>query len=568
MSEMTTKKLDIQMIAVDKIVPNPWNPNEMSDEAFLEYTAEVERLGGLPKPVVVRRLRNKYQIVDGEHAWRAACEVGFTEVPCEVVEFDDFEAMRQTHCRNRGGKDNPLKLGEMLARMRKERKLSIRKLASEMELADGTVRNHLDYVRAFNLRVAHAPESARDDIETLKHRQVRQYLELPSEIGDKWLDAGADTIDLDFVCKNFVYEAGNMIVAAGLADTLEATTWGFSKSFETALELSRWREEHSAIRNINAYLPPLTKSDLPAWLLDELPCVTSNGSTRACISPKEWASILKNASAHSTSNADKRLAVQSGVRQILRKKKVDPAEVYGPQTAELLQWLEEEAPDFIREADWLNLEEQYHLATLKTDATVEATLRAKELACQVLHEQRADGKPRRRGTSELDAIRRVFFACLHRVQGEEALAQEDGLFADPDMLQETVLATLTETEIIREGVINGRPAAEVLTERLDALEWPEFFLLATSVLHTDALDIAARRWLEAMDGHELQDVETEQQEEAEDDDNDDDHADVYDEGDVESEEYEEEENEEDDQEGYEEEQDEEVDHDDEEQQDD
>src|SRR5690606_29130015 len=97
-----------QTIAPAAIKPNDYNPNRMTDDEFAELVAEVRHLGRLPKPVVVRPNGDGYVIVDGEHGWRAAQEVGLPEITCEVIEVDDFEAMRQTYKRNQHGQHNPV----------------------------------------------------------------------------------------------------------------------------------------------------------------------------------------------------------------------------------------------------------------------------------------------------------------------------------------------------------------------------------------------------------------------------------------------------------------------------
>jgi ParB-like chromosome segregation protein Spo0J len=125
MSEATHRKTDtdsqLQSIPISDLVPNKYNPNRMSEEEFAEYVAEVEHLGHLSKPIFVRRLKDgKLEIIDGEHGWRAAKKLGFEELLCEVLEdADDFEAMRQTFKRNRGGRDNPVLLGRMFQEMLK-----------------------------------------------------------------------------------------------------------------------------------------------------------------------------------------------------------------------------------------------------------------------------------------------------------------------------------------------------------------------------------------------------------------------------------------------------------------
>ena len=44
----------IEFLPTERLSPNNFNPNHMSDEAFAELVAEVRHLGRLPKPVVVR----------------------------------------------------------------------------------------------------------------------------------------------------------------------------------------------------------------------------------------------------------------------------------------------------------------------------------------------------------------------------------------------------------------------------------------------------------------------------------------------------------------------------------
>src|SRR5262245_41204574 len=79
-------------LPVSSIQVNDYNPNEMTPDQQAELEKEIAHLGRLPKPVVVRRTgEDTYLVIDGEHSLRAAVKLGHTEVPCEVVEADDFE---------------------------------------------------------------------------------------------------------------------------------------------------------------------------------------------------------------------------------------------------------------------------------------------------------------------------------------------------------------------------------------------------------------------------------------------------------------------------------------------
>jgi hypothetical protein len=115
------------------------------------------------------------------------------EVPCEVIQADDFEAIRENFKRNQHGARNPVKQGLAFERMRmqKARRLSNRKLADALEIPEATLRVYLDYVHAVEVRNSCAPNTAEADIARLSVRQVQRYLHLPERDRDVWLDRGA-----------------------------------------------------------------------------------------------------------------------------------------------------------------------------------------------------------------------------------------------------------------------------------------------------------------------------------------------------------------------------------------
>ena len=173
----------ITFVSVEQLQPNNYNPNVMTEAEFAELVAEVRHLGRVPKPIVVRQNGADYVIVDGEHGWKAAKEVGLDLVPCEVLTVDDFEAKRQTYKRNRHGTHNPVRLGQMFAGMMRERKLSQRALAKEIEVSEGTIRNGLDYAKAASVRNDYAWDC-------LTVRQVRWFTGYPGRSRTNGLTRG------------------------------------------------------------------------------------------------------------------------------------------------------------------------------------------------------------------------------------------------------------------------------------------------------------------------------------------------------------------------------------------
>jgi ParB/RepB/Spo0J family partition protein len=178
--------LNIVNLPIESLRPNDYNSNMMTGTEFKELVSEVKRLQRIPKPIVVKKNRQDYLIIDGEHNWRAAQETGLKELPCEIIEADDFESMLQTFKRNQHGTHNPIKLGKMFQRMMEGKGLSQRALAKEMDISEGTVRNALEYAKAVEVRNDYA-------FEKLSIPQIRTYNRLPHVIADFWLKCGADT---------------------------------------------------------------------------------------------------------------------------------------------------------------------------------------------------------------------------------------------------------------------------------------------------------------------------------------------------------------------------------------
>jgi ParB/RepB/Spo0J family partition protein len=97
------EKLRIEYVPITQIKPNDYNPNRQSEHDFNLLIKSITE-DGFTQPIVVA---NDYTIVDGEHRWRAAAHLGFTEIPVVVVPMDPAQARIATlrHNRARGSED-------------------------------------------------------------------------------------------------------------------------------------------------------------------------------------------------------------------------------------------------------------------------------------------------------------------------------------------------------------------------------------------------------------------------------------------------------------------------------
>src|SRR5580704_5812329 len=85
----------VSRLATAKIQFNPYQPRKRFDEDELKTLTDSVRVHGILQPLVVRLVGDGYQLIAGERRLRAAQDVGLSEVPVHVVNFDDqrvFEA--------------------------------------------------------------------------------------------------------------------------------------------------------------------------------------------------------------------------------------------------------------------------------------------------------------------------------------------------------------------------------------------------------------------------------------------------------------------------------------------
>lgn len=99
----TLERLKIEYVPVDQIRANTYNPNRQSDHDFELLCRSIEE-DGFTQPTLLAR---DGTIIDGEHRWRAAIVLGYTEIPCVRMDMDPAQARVATirHNRARGSHD-------------------------------------------------------------------------------------------------------------------------------------------------------------------------------------------------------------------------------------------------------------------------------------------------------------------------------------------------------------------------------------------------------------------------------------------------------------------------------
>jgi len=106
-----------RLLSPEQLEPNWWNFNKMEPEDYDLLRNQVSLLQ-IERPIIVRPLplaENRYQIIDGEHKWRACKELGFPpKLPCEIRIVNEDDAIELSYRLNIRGKKDPKRFCKLI----------------------------------------------------------------------------------------------------------------------------------------------------------------------------------------------------------------------------------------------------------------------------------------------------------------------------------------------------------------------------------------------------------------------------------------------------------------------
>lgn len=130
--------------AIASIVPNPFQPREVFDDAAIAELAASIREKGLLQPLLVRPSANGYQLIAGERRFRAAQRAGLDRVPISVREADDVEVLELALIENLQRENlNPIEEARAFKRLGDEFHLSQEDIAARVGKSRSAVTNSI-----------------------------------------------------------------------------------------------------------------------------------------------------------------------------------------------------------------------------------------------------------------------------------------------------------------------------------------------------------------------------------------------------------------------------------------
>lgn len=108
----------VQQVNLADVVPSPLQPRKEFAREPLDELVDSIRQHGIIQPLVVRRVNGRHELIAGERRWRAAQEVGLTQVPVITREATDLEVLELSLIENLQRADlNPIEEAQAYARL-------------------------------------------------------------------------------------------------------------------------------------------------------------------------------------------------------------------------------------------------------------------------------------------------------------------------------------------------------------------------------------------------------------------------------------------------------------------
>lgn len=134
----------IWQVSIEKLKPGAYQPRKQFDKEKLQELSQSIRSNGILQPIVVRKVKDSFEIVAGERRWRASQMAGLHEVPVIIKAFSDRETLELSIIENVQREDlNPLEEAEGYSRLQAEFKLSHLQIAEKVGKDRATISNAL-----------------------------------------------------------------------------------------------------------------------------------------------------------------------------------------------------------------------------------------------------------------------------------------------------------------------------------------------------------------------------------------------------------------------------------------
>src|SRR5438477_6467187 len=134
----------VHQIDLARIVPSTLQPRKDFGREALQELIDSIRQHGIIQPLIVRQVGARFELIAGERRWRAAQEIGLTEVPAIIRTANDLEVLELSLIENLQRADlNPIEEAQGYGRLPKESGMRKEDIALKVGRSRAAVANAL-----------------------------------------------------------------------------------------------------------------------------------------------------------------------------------------------------------------------------------------------------------------------------------------------------------------------------------------------------------------------------------------------------------------------------------------
>ena len=168
----------VHQVRLATIVPSPLQPRKNFAPEALQELVDSIRQHGIIQPLIVRRIDGRHELIAGERRWRAAQEVGLSEVPVIVRAASDLEVLELSLIENLQRTDlNPIEEAQGYSRLAEEFGMKQEEIAQKVGRSRAAVANA---IRLLDLHPQIQPWVAQDLL-SVGHAKVLLGVKGPEE---------------------------------------------------------------------------------------------------------------------------------------------------------------------------------------------------------------------------------------------------------------------------------------------------------------------------------------------------------------------------------------------------
>lgn len=134
----------VWQVSIEKLRPGAYQPRKQFEKEKLQELSQSIKANGILQPIIVRKVKDNFEIVAGERRWRASQMAGLHEVPVIIRNFSDRETLELSIVENVQREDlNPIEEAEGYLRLQAEFTLSHQQIADKVGKDRVTISNTL-----------------------------------------------------------------------------------------------------------------------------------------------------------------------------------------------------------------------------------------------------------------------------------------------------------------------------------------------------------------------------------------------------------------------------------------